>query len=134
MTKEEILNYFKDINQMYNNATMLDSLSHMLDEYTPEEKPKLINEMVAEAIDTYMVEKTDAPDCVVVNNAAWEALKKYTHKYALPPNMNSNPNAGDGYISIMGARIRLMDDGKADPAIWVTGDWYFYDGSKLCEC
>ncbi len=119
---------------MYNNATMLDSLSHMLDEYTPEEKPKSINEMVAEAIDTYMVEKTDAPDCVVVNRAAWEALKKYTHKYALPLNMNSNPNAGDGYISIMGARIRLMDDGKADPSIWVTGDWYFYDGSKLCEC
>lgn len=119
---------------MYNNATMLDSLSHMLDEYTPGEKQKTIGEMIAEAVDTYTVEKLDAPDCVVVNRAAWEALKKETHKYALPPNMNSNPNTGDGYISIMGARVRLMDDGKADPAIWITGDWYFYNGSGLCEC
>lgn len=32
MTKQEILDYFKDINAMYNNPNMLDSLSNMIDE------------------------------------------------------------------------------------------------------
>lgn len=35
MSKEEMLEYFKDINFMYNNPNMLDSLSRMLDEYLP---------------------------------------------------------------------------------------------------
>ena len=34
MTKEEILDYFKDINLMYNNASMHDTLKRMLDELT----------------------------------------------------------------------------------------------------
>lgn len=38
MSKEEILEYFKDINFMYNNPNVLDSLSRMLDEYFPEPK------------------------------------------------------------------------------------------------
>ena len=32
MTKEKILEFFKDINSAYNNCNMLDSLSRMLDE------------------------------------------------------------------------------------------------------
>lgn len=32
MTKQGILDYFKDINEMYNDCTRLDSLSRMLDE------------------------------------------------------------------------------------------------------
>ena len=32
MTKQEIHDYFKDINAMYNNPNMLDSLSNMIDE------------------------------------------------------------------------------------------------------
>lgn len=32
MTKQEILEYFKDINHAYNESTRLDDLSHMLDE------------------------------------------------------------------------------------------------------
>ena len=32
MTKQEILDYFKDINALYNNPNMLDSLSNMIDE------------------------------------------------------------------------------------------------------
>lgn len=38
MTKERILLVFKDINQMYNNARMYDSLSKMLDELVEESK------------------------------------------------------------------------------------------------
>lgn len=34
MTREEILNYFKDINFMYNNSSMFDTLKRMLDELT----------------------------------------------------------------------------------------------------
>ena len=34
MTKEKILEFFKDINSAYNNCNMLDSLSGMLDELT----------------------------------------------------------------------------------------------------
>lgn len=34
MTKEYILNYFKDINFMYNNSSMFDTLKRMLDELT----------------------------------------------------------------------------------------------------
>ena len=32
ITKQEVLDYFKDINAMYNNPNMLDSLSNMIDE------------------------------------------------------------------------------------------------------
>lgn len=32
MTKQEILDYFKDINEAYNDCTRFDSLSRMLDE------------------------------------------------------------------------------------------------------
>lgn len=32
MTKQEILNHFKDINEAYNNCNALDSLSMMIDE------------------------------------------------------------------------------------------------------
>ena len=32
MTKQDILDFFKDINEAYNNCNMLDSLSAMLDE------------------------------------------------------------------------------------------------------
>ena len=34
MTREEILDYFKDINFMYNNPSMFDTLKRMLDELT----------------------------------------------------------------------------------------------------
>ena len=36
MTKEKILEYFKDINLVYNSCTMHDSLASMLDELTQE--------------------------------------------------------------------------------------------------
>ena len=32
MTKQEILNYFRGINNAYNDSTRFDSLSHMIDE------------------------------------------------------------------------------------------------------
>ena len=32
MTKQDILDYFNDINQVYNDCTRLDSLSNMIDE------------------------------------------------------------------------------------------------------
>lgn len=34
MTKQEILDYFKDINEVYNDCTRLDSLARMLNEVT----------------------------------------------------------------------------------------------------
>lgn len=45
MVKEDILLYFNDINQAYNNASMYDSLSKLLDEYA--------NEVRADGIDDY---------------------------------------------------------------------------------
>ena len=38
MTKEDILDYFKDLNDMYNNPNMLDDLSHMLDKLLEEQQ------------------------------------------------------------------------------------------------
>lgn len=35
MTKEQILEYFKDINLMYNESTRYDDLSRMIDELEP---------------------------------------------------------------------------------------------------
>lgn len=32
MTKQDILDYFNDVNQVYNDSTRLDSLSNMIDE------------------------------------------------------------------------------------------------------
>lgn len=40
MTKEEILDYFKDINGAYNNCNMHDDLSRMLDELLKEQQQK----------------------------------------------------------------------------------------------
>lgn len=37
MTKQEILEYFKDINFMYNDSTRLDALSMMIDELLKEQ-------------------------------------------------------------------------------------------------
>lgn len=42
MTKQEILDYFKDINEAYNNCNMFDSLSAMLDELM-ESKPQIVH-------------------------------------------------------------------------------------------
>lgn len=39
MTKADILEYFKDLNHVYNDCTKLDTLSKMLDEFK-KEKPK----------------------------------------------------------------------------------------------
>ena len=41
MTKEDILDYFKDINDMYNNPNMLDDLSHMLDKLLKEQQEEI---------------------------------------------------------------------------------------------
>jgi hypothetical protein len=41
MTKQDILDYFKDINFMYNNASMHDTLSSMLDELL-ENRPEIV--------------------------------------------------------------------------------------------
>ena len=41
MTKQEILDYFKDINFMYNNAAMHDDLSNMLDKLL-ENRPEIV--------------------------------------------------------------------------------------------
>ena len=62
MTKQEILEHFKDINQAYNESTRLDDLSHMLDElilspnktyvdqYCDEEKLNYIRKYIVENI------------------------------------------------------------------------------------
>ena len=42
MTKQEILDYFKDINYVYNDCGKMDSLSYMLDELLKEQEKKQI--------------------------------------------------------------------------------------------
>ena len=45
MTKREVLNYFSDVNDVYNDCTRFDSLSNMIDELLEEQrtvKPKRI--------------------------------------------------------------------------------------------
>lgn len=51
MTKQEILDYFKEINYMYNNPNMYDSLSHMIDELLEEEHQKGYTEGWQECLD-----------------------------------------------------------------------------------
>ena len=41
MTKQDILDYFSDINQVYNDCTRLDSLSNMIDEMALEKENKI---------------------------------------------------------------------------------------------
>ena len=48
MTKEEILDYFKDINGAYNNCNMHDDLSCMLDELLGEQPKQKTGEWVGE--------------------------------------------------------------------------------------
>ena len=40
MTKQDILDYFNDINQVYNDSSRLDSLSNMIDEMALEKENK----------------------------------------------------------------------------------------------
>lgn len=42
MTKKEILDYFKDINYMYNNSNVHDTLSTMIDELLETQKQELM--------------------------------------------------------------------------------------------
>lgn len=44
MSKEKILETFKDINYAYNNASMYDTLKYMLDELEEEYKQKTLSE------------------------------------------------------------------------------------------
>ena len=48
MTKQDILDYFNDINQVYNDSTRLDTLSNMIDEMALEKENKY--DMAIEAI------------------------------------------------------------------------------------
>jgi len=139
LTKKEILDYFKDINAMYNNPNMLDSLSHMLDEYVPEEKPLSIVKTVSDAIYSYTAKNNELPGCVVLNRAGFEAVLKETaeHIYTLTQGKNApfNPNSASGdHVSLMGVRVRVIDDGYEKPVVYVTGDWYSYDSAGLYEC
>lgn len=53
MTREEILNYFKDINFMYNNSSMFDTLKRMLDELTEPCEDAVSREAVINSIRKY---------------------------------------------------------------------------------
>lgn len=57
MTKQEILDYFKDINFMYNNASMHDTLSSMLDELL-ENRPEIVPCSKCERRNECMMEAT----------------------------------------------------------------------------
>ena len=48
MTKQDILDYFNDINQVYNDSTRLDTLSNMIDEMALEKENKY--DMAIEAL------------------------------------------------------------------------------------
>jgi len=48
MNKQDILDYFNDINQVYNDSTRLDTLSNMIDEMALEKENKY--DMAIEAI------------------------------------------------------------------------------------
>lgn len=41
MTKQEILDYFKDINEVYNDCTRFETLSRMLDELLKEQNERI---------------------------------------------------------------------------------------------
>lgn len=57
MTKQEILDYFKDINFMYNNAAMHDDLSNMLDKLL-ENRPEVVPCSKCERRNECMMEAT----------------------------------------------------------------------------
>lgn len=42
MTKQDILDRFRDINEAYNDSSRYDSLSRMLDELLKEQEPKMV--------------------------------------------------------------------------------------------
>ena len=139
MTKKEILEYFKDINAMYNNPNMFDSLSHMLDEYTPETKPPSLVGTALDAIYSYTAEHTELPGCIVFNRAGFEAVNRETAASLCSPTQAKdvpyNPNkTGGDHVSLGGVRVRVIDDGDDRPAFYITGDWYSFDSSGLCEC
>ena len=83
MTKEEILDYFKDINGAYNNCNMHDDLSHMLDELLKEQdkllhkKQKDIDKLCCDIADLKhrFHEKTEIVRCKDCKNQNWINLE-----------------------------------------------------------
>ena len=69
MTKQDILDYFKDINQAYNNCNMYDSLSSMLDKLL-EQKCEICAEKILKE-----EQITKHPTWVIQKG------KKYLHSY-----------------------------------------------------
>ena len=57
MTREEILDYFKDINFMYNNPSMFDTLKHMLDELTEPCEDAVSREAVRKAFRDWIADE-----------------------------------------------------------------------------
>lgn len=51
MTKQDILDQFKDINQMYNNCNMLEMLSSMIDELINEQVPHVMTPEEVERVE-----------------------------------------------------------------------------------
>lgn len=50
---EQILNYFKDINFMYNDCSVHDTLSQMLKDFEAEVRSKTVDEFVAKSEEYY---------------------------------------------------------------------------------
>ena len=66
MTKQEILNCFRDINNAYNDCTKLDSLSHMIDELLKEQEAKKVI-CISDSIDGMEVGYCPSCDRAIVN-------------------------------------------------------------------
>lgn len=85
MTKQDILDYFSDINYAYNNCNKHDDLSRMLDELvaTP---PKVGKWLEKEVIDDKVIEEWQSARCSVCDKYHTTPYMYYFSRYNYCPN------------------------------------------------
>ena len=84
MTKQDILDYFNDINTVYNDSTRLDSLSNMIDEMleTALEKENKYDLAIKALRIVEVIEEGFKRDGNMIDSDDWEDIKELVEKEA----------------------------------------------------
>lgn len=134
MTKQDILEHFKDINAMYNECTRYDDLSRMLDELQEPCKDAISRQMAIDGADAIIARDTSGNNDVVKAMTAW---KSYVE--GLPP-VTAQPKMGRWIIVDKGLKVtsfKCSECGRTvrdDTGYDVAKDYpYCHCGAKMQE-
>lgn len=135
MTREEILDYFKDINAMYNDCTKYDTLKRMLDELQdPYEDAKKYFDTIYSISQTYDLSYGFVKDeieeimkrCKGLRKQTFEGMTNGEVMKALFPKIEVKEFSGDGTIEVFGIDVCKFE------GVLMSEEWWNapYKGSE----